>query len=92
MVKINLPPREPWKPAAYETADAYALKALRDGEATPEQQVRALDWIVMTACETYNMSYRPGGPDGDRDTAFAEGKRFVGLQIVKMLNLRAKDE
>jgi hypothetical protein len=25
--------------------------------------------------------------DGERDSAFAEGKRFVGMQIVKQLKL-----
>ena len=30
------------------------------------------------------MSYRP---DSERDTAFAEGKRHVGTQIVKFLKI-----
>lgn len=75
---------EPWKPPAYEDADAHAVKALRDGSATPDQQKRALAYIVNVLAGTYDMSYRPLS---DRDTAFAEGKRFVGTQIVKFLNV-----
>lgn len=78
--------REPWKPAEYEQADGFALKALSAGEATPDQQRRALEWIIDYA-GTYAMSYRPGGEDGRRDTDFAEGQRSVGLQIVKMITI-----
>lgn len=67
----------------YELADATALKRLADGTASPEQQQRALKWVIEGACATYDLSYRPG----DRDTCFSEGRRFVGLQIVKMLKL-----
>lgn len=30
------------------------------------------------------MSFRPGGDDGKRETDFAEGRRFVGNQIIKL--------
>ena len=76
----------PWLPAPYEPADTGALKALQAGKASEGQQQRALAWIVNTLCGTYDLSYRPGD-DGSRDTAFAEGKRFVGLQIVKQLKI-----
>lgn len=73
-----------WYPPAYEEADATALKALQTGEASPDQQKRALRWIIENAANTYDLSFRPG-VGGDRDTAFAEGRRFVGLEIVKLL-------
>lgn len=75
----------PWKPAPYAVADASALQALQRGDATPDQQRRALQWIINQCCGTYDLSYRPG-PTGDRDTVLAEGKRWVGLQLVKLLN------
>jgi len=75
----------PWAPAPYEPADAGALQALSRGECEPHQQTRALKFIVETLCGTYDLSYRPSG---DRDTTFAEGKRHVGLQIVKLLKLK----
>lgn len=80
-----------WAPVSYEPQDMHAVQALRRGDATPDQQKRALAWIIESAAGTYDLSYRP---DSDRDTAFAEGRRFVGLQLVKLLNLRpatAKD-
>lgn len=77
----------PWKPPSFDPADAEAFQALARGNATGAQQKRALDWLVKSACSTYDMSYRPG-EDGRRDTDFAEGRRFVGLQIVKLLNLK----
>lgn len=77
----------PWKPPAFETEDAAAIQALGRGSATPAQQKRALDWLVNKACATYDLSYRPGD-DGRRDTDFAEGRRFVGLQLVKLLHLK----
>lgn len=83
MAKIN----GPWAPAEYDVADAAAIQALVRGDATPEQQTRALKWIVESACGTYDQTFWPGGEDGDRNTAFAEGKRFVGNSIVKMTRL-----
>lgn len=47
----------------------------------------ALRWIIETAAGTYDMSFR-AGPDGERETTFAEGRRFVGNQIIKQLKLR----
>jgi hypothetical protein len=75
---------EPWRPPAWQPADAAALQALVRGDAAPEQQKRALAWIVNAACATYDLSFRP---DSERATSFAEGRRFVGLEIVKLMNL-----
>jgi hypothetical protein len=77
----------PWKPAPFDPADAAAFQALSRGNATPDQQKRALDWLVKKACRTYDLSYRPG-EDGRRDTDFAEGQRSIGLQVVKLLNIK----
>ena len=81
------PAAQPWHPPAYEDYDVRALQALAAGNASDRQQQRALQWIIEAAAGTYDMSYRPGGEDGRRDTDFAEGRRFVGLQIVKLLKL-----
>lgn len=78
----------PWRPPEYDDADAAALQALARGTANADQQKRALAWVIERAAATYEMTYRPGGPDGDRDTAFAEGRRFVGNQVVKMVKLK----
>jgi hypothetical protein len=77
----------PWHPAPYDEADTYAIKALAAGVANEGQQKRALDWIINTLCGTYDLSYRP---ESDRDTAFAEGKRHIGLQLVKQVKMILK--
>lgn len=82
-------PGEPWKPSGYDDMDVAAFKALAAGVANEGQQKRALDWIIRKAAHAYDLSYRPG-PNGDRDTAFAEGARNVGLEIVKLINMPAK--
>lgn len=86
----------PWVPAPYDPADANAIKALVVGTADEFQQKRAVNWIVNVLCGTYDLSIRGDDAGGDRGTTFAEGKRFVGLQIVKLINinpdkLRSKD-
>jgi hypothetical protein len=85
---LKKPASQPYIPPAWEPADVSAIQALQRGNATPDQQRRALDYLINTMCATYDLSYRP---ESDRDTAFAEGRRFVGLQLVKMtkLNLAA---
>jgi hypothetical protein len=81
---VKLPAAEPWKPTEWEPADAAAIQALVRGDASPEQQRRAVDYIINDIARTYDMSYRP---NSERDTTFAEGKRYVGAQIVKAINL-----
>lgn len=67
----------------YTKADAWALRALQRGEASPEQQQRALDYIINHVCGTYDLPYRPGSA---RDTDVALGKQRVGQDIVWLLN------
>lgn len=81
-------PRDPaWMPPAYSVAEIEALKAMARGEAQPHQQKMALDWLINTAAGTYDLSYRSDAEGGERETAFAEGRRFVGMQAVKLVNL-----
>jgi hypothetical protein len=81
------PQWEPWKPADWTVEDAGAIQALQRGDASADQQQRALTYIVNTLAGTYDDSFRPG-VDGDRLTAYAAGRRFVGLSIVKLCNLK----
>ena len=50
---------KPWLPAQYVDSDVYAIKALAAGTATPEQQKRALDWVIKHVAGTYDLSFRP---------------------------------
>jgi hypothetical protein len=81
---LKKPAADPWKPTEWEPADVAAIQALVRGDATPEQQRRAIDYIINDIAGTYDMSYRP---DSERDSVFAEGKRYVGLQLVKAVKL-----
>jgi|GEM_PF-1090198 len=79
--------RAPWMPPEYELADVTAVQAVLAGRASPEQQQRAMRWVIERAAGTYDLAYRPGGEDGRRDTDFALGRAFVGQQIVKLSKL-----
>ena len=78
------PEYRPWHPEDYEPGDAYAIQALSRGEATPEQQRRALQWIVVNLARSHDVDFFP---DSERDSAFAAGKRSVGLQVLKLMQI-----
>lgn len=82
------PDKSPWKPAVYDEEIIYAIRALAEGSATQLQQITAWQYIQFLAGsgDFEDLSFRPGGEDGRRETDFAEGKRFVGLQLRKMLS------
>ena len=79
--KVKIPPhfRCDW-----DIPTASAIQALIKGEATPDQQRGAMHWLINQACGTYNISF---SEIGDRETCFAEGRRFVGTNIVKLNTL-----
>lgn len=82
------PKKDPWNPPDYEEETIYAVRAVYAGVANEGQQKLAWSWLMYVTGagdEFADMSYRPG-PTGERDTVFAEGKRFVGLQFRKMLH------
>ena len=60
----------------------YAFRALVAGEANEGQQKLFIDYLRYIT-DQGAMTYRPGS---DRDSAFAEGKRFVGLELFKLLH------
>lgn len=71
-------------PPDWDPTDAGAIQALARGDATKEQQQRALNWIIYGAANTYDLEYRTD----PRAHAFVSGRRFVGLQIVKLIKLK----
>jgi hypothetical protein len=82
--KVEAP--SPLIPHHWEPADAGAFQQLQRGEASPAQQQRALAWL-LECTGLKDEPYRPGGTEGDRDTAFACGKRNIGLQVAKLLTI-----
>jgi hypothetical protein len=81
----------PWAPLPFEKTAVHALKAMSHGTATDAQQKMALEFIVVKLCETDGLSFRPDDMGGSRAADFAEGKRFVGLQLRKFI-LMSLDE
>ena len=64
-----------------------AIQYLEQGNATPEQQKRVLDFIIYNLCGTYQPTY---GID-DSDSNFLNGRRFLGLEIVNCLKFNAAE-
>ncbi len=77
----------PYDPVNFSKSQVSALQALAAGIADERQQIRALDCILTSVCDLNGLSFRPNEAGGERATAFAEGKRFVALQLCKALKL-----
>lgn len=77
----------PWNEPKIDKADVIAFQQVAAGVGDERHQKRVIDWMINHGCDTYGLSFRPEEAGGERATAFAEGKRFVGLQLVKLLKL-----
>ena len=83
-----------WLPVERRAADVELVQVLNAGTASADQQRRALAYIINTVCRTYEPSF---DPESTRNTDHAEGRRWVGLQLVTMTKLslaelRAREE
>ena len=65
-------------------AEHEAIKTLSRGEATEHQQQLVLKVIVNKICRANDILYIPGTFD---ETAFLNGRAFVGQHILKLLTL-----
>lgn len=79
-------PPAPWHPPKWELADAYAVRAVAAGTATADQQKRAMRWVIEHAAAAYQDTHFPT----DADRCFANGRRFVGLRLITIINLPAE--
>lgn len=66
--------------ADYDVADAAAVQAVAFGRASEDQQKRAMKWIVEKGCMAYDETFHP---ESERASTFMQGRRFVGLLLVK---------
>ena len=93
----KLQPWRPWRPVDVNVspvvgpghlnkADVLALKMCAQGEATPEQQKRAIEAIIGRVACADEQSFRADDHGGTRETDFSEGKRYVGLQLRKLIS------
>jgi hypothetical protein len=85
-----LPARAPYRSPRLTSEIVYAVKAIQAGAATPAQQADFFTWLIVEVCRKDDLSFRPGGLDGQRDGDFAEGKRFVALSVLRAYNLSAE--
>lgn len=76
--------RERWLPAEWEKFDASCIQALARGDADERQQKHALTVIVEKLAGTYEHTFVPREAD---TSAYLEGRRSVGLQIVKLIKV-----
>lgn len=67
-------------PAIYDKEVLYAFRALFEGKANDGQQKRALEWLLFNACHVGVLSFAAT----ERESAFNEGERHIGLQIARM--------
>ena len=63
---------------------SLAFKALEKGTASPEQQQYAMKFLITRGCRTHDSDWF----EDDRLSSFAAGRRFVGMQIIDMVNLK----
>ena len=85
---VVTPPESGIDPVSCPSRVNYALKALAQGSATDEQQVLALNWIIDSACNRWDVPYR----DSERDTNILIGRLFVGQEIIKQIKLNVKQD
>lgn len=72
----------------YDPVIAGALKAMQWGKATEHQQEVLIGWLIKDACGLGSISYRQGDSHA---TAFAEGRRFVGILIMHLIEITTKE-
>lgn len=93
----KLAPWRPWRPIEVHVstvvgpgllnkADVLAIRMVAQGEATAEQQRRAVEAIIGRIACADELSFRADDHGGTRETDFSEGKRFVGLQLRKLIS------
>ena len=87
--RIPIPKKEPVDQAAPYTPVIHAgMKALSHGNASETQQRAVFDWLVKEAAGVGTKSFRTD----PCETAFAEGRRFVGLQIIHLATTEVKHD
>ncbi len=84
---VKLP--SPVDPARFDDIIVYALNGLADGNASPQQQKKALEWIINEASRAAGPGHYQ--PDSQRNTDFALGRAFVGQQIIGILKIPMMD-
>ena len=88
LVPDGTPPAPPWQPVASTYPEVSAIHALSRGDANPEQQALVMRWLAK-ATAVNELEFRP---DGERESNFAAGKRFVGIQFFALVKTELPKE
>lgn len=83
-----LPKPLPWLPPDHTDDVVMAVRAIFEGKANAAQQQtfwRYLMYATAASEEFQDMSFRPTDKGGTDAMIFAEGKRFIGLMLRKLL-------
>lgn len=75
------------QPAPYTAHVRAGLRALANGTATEGQQVAVFNWLIKEAAGIGTQSFRTD----PMETAFAEGRRFVAIQIIHLATSETTD-
>lgn len=67
----------------YTIADIQAIRAVRRGEASPEQQIRAFSWIIesVSIVGAANIYHNP------HDMAISVGRSSVGKHLMNLTSI-----
>ena len=68
-------------------SEIAAVRAVAEGGADEHQQRMAFAFICARLCGADKISFWPGGDDGRRATDFAEGRRWVAIQLRRIVAL-----
>lgn len=79
------PQKDPWALPHFSDDVVYAMRALHSGTANAGQQRTVWEWLEHAAGYR-DVSFRPGGLEGQRATDFAEGKRWLVAQMFLLLH------
>lgn len=75
-----------YSPPPLTSEIAYAVQALFAGKADGRQQEIFSRWLLIDVCRKDDIPWFPGGLAAERDSSFANGRRFVALQVLKAFN------
>lgn len=70
--------------SATTSSISMAFKSLSEGVASEEQQKNVLEFLIRIGCRTYDTDWF----QDERISCFAAGRRYVGQQIVRFINLK----
>jgi hypothetical protein len=76
-----------WTQFDADIPDLSAVQALHRGDANADQQRRAVEWILKQLAQVQVSTFHldPAA------SAFAEGRRYVGLKLAQAINISMRD-